>query len=222
MKSILLFLSFLFFFQTSYAGVKQVVCIGDSITEGYGIPVNKRKKFSFPAVLNKRLGDEYKVINLGHASRTLLSNNSFAWFKSYRYKQLMSVVPDIAIIMLGTNDSKLKFWKGNSKQFQADFEKLISVLKGLNSKVAIYVCLPLAAYDRSGKLSQSNEISGIRIRDEVIPTIKQVLNNHKEIRVIDTFTKTLNHSEFFSDGVHPNVSGAKYVADIIFESLSTN
>ena len=57
--------------DTAAAPAKKIVaCVGDSITYSHG--ASKRDATTYPAVLQKLLGDEWEVHNFGHNARTAL------------------------------------------------------------------------------------------------------------------------------------------------------
>ena len=196
---------------------KVVACVGDSITAGYGIPAKKRDTHSYPAVLGNLLGSKYKVVNLGASGRTLLREEDMAWVKTGRSKQLKNLKPDIFILMLGTNDSKKKHWI-HKDSFERDLEQFIADFKQINKSGKIYLCLPPPAFDKSGSLSDGDSISGVRIRKEIIPIIKEVAKKH-HLETIDIFSAMRSHPELFSDGVHPNEKGAAILAKIIQQKI---
>ena len=95
--------------------VKRILCFGDSLTWGFD-PAN-RTRFEedsrWPCVMQKILGDEYKVIEEGQNGRTIASDDPAEGEKNglkYIGPCLESHTPlDYVIIMLGSNDCKRKF-----------------------------------------------------------------------------------------------------------------
>ena len=69
MKNILLCL-FIVFSATIQAQKIKVACVGNSVTYGHGI--ENREKNSYPAQLQRMLGNEYEVANFGKSGATLL------------------------------------------------------------------------------------------------------------------------------------------------------
>lgn len=202
----------------SNATPKEVVCIGDSITEGYGIPEAQRKEYRYSKVLGDLLGKKYKVINLGHSARTMLTNVNLAWGQC-GFPELEKTNPYIAIIMLGTNDSKMENWKGNAKQFEKDTKDLINRIRKQNKRAKIFLCLPPPSFSgKTLKLSEGDGISGARIKAEVIPILKRVAAK-KRVKLIDVFTAMRKHPELLDDGVHPNIKGANFLAKFLYKQI---
>ena len=210
-------------FSALNAKPKEIVFIGDSITEGFGIPKDQRKEFRFPTVFGKLLEKDhpkkYKVINFGHCGRTMLTNVKDAW-STIGYKEIETTKPYMAIIMLGTNDTKIKNWKATpnqAEQYEKDLKELIKRLKKRNHSVKIYLCTPPPAFQR-GKLRDSDNISGIMVKEDIIPIVKKVAKKEK-LKIIDVFKKFLHKPELFADGIHPNIKGADSFAHFIYDSV---
>ena len=71
-----------------------VACCGDSITQGVGVADPARE--SYPAVLQKLLGDNYTVLNFGVGGRALLRKKD-----PYSIGNGLNSKPDIVIMALG-------------------------------------------------------------------------------------------------------------------------
>lgn len=94
------FSSWVFFlavlFANTYSSDKVILCLGDSLTEGYGIDPES----AYPALMQselKKQGYSYKVVNAGISGSTSASAaNRLAWFLKSK--------PEILILCLGAND----------------------------------------------------------------------------------------------------------------------
>lgn len=184
----------------------RVACIGNSITDGMGIDMRDLR--SYPANLQTLLGDGYLVKNFGVSARTLLNKGDYPYMKEQAWKDAQAFQPNVAIIKLGTNDSKVKNWKyGN--EFAHDLQQMIDSLRALPSKPAIYLCSPIpAAY-----------IWGMQdsvIVKEIIPILKKCAKKNK-LTFIDLHTEFSNADgkQVQSDGVHPTAEGATQIAKIL-------
>ena len=94
---------------------KRLLCFGDSNTYGY-IPTGGRydENTRWPMRMQRLLGEEYAVVEEGFNGRTcVLDDPVEGGFKSgvnYLPPCLMSHNPlDVIILMLGTNDTKVRF-----------------------------------------------------------------------------------------------------------------
>ena len=191
----------LLFCLTIFAQKVKVACIGNSIT--YGYTIENRDKDSYPAQLQALLGDGYDVQNYGNCGKTAQNDADDPYTKCSEYQQAKDFLPQIAVIKLGTNDSKPQNWVG-VERFIKDLEALAVEFENLPSKPKIIICLPAKAY----KVAWS-------IRDEVIqkqlPAIKKLAKKH-HWPIINLYKKTSGKPELFPDGIHPNAEGAGIIA----------
>ena len=94
---------------------KRIVCFGDSLTWGYDPDTRTRfpEESRWPMVLQKLLGEEYRVIEEGQNGRTIATDDPAEGEKNgiqYIIPCLESHKPlELLIIMLGSNDCKRKF-----------------------------------------------------------------------------------------------------------------
>ncbi|HBE97904.1 MAG TPA: hypothetical protein DDW68_12105, partial [Verrucomicrobiales bacterium] len=185
--------------------VLKVACVGDSITEGSGLK-NKVLE-SYPAQLGKILGERFEVGNFGHSGRTLLKDGDAPYWQSELLKKAWLFWPDIVVIKFGTNDSKSWNWK-YGKHFERDYTALIKTFSMLPSSPKIFLCRPVPAF--SGRFGISNEV----ISKEQIPMIDKIAAE-QGLEVIDLNEALRGKAEFFPDEIHPNVDGAKLMAEVV-------
>jgi lysophospholipase L1-like esterase len=209
-----LFINLLIFIGLNTYSQIKVACIGNSITYGYGLSSPSTQ--SYPSKLQDLLGNGYIVSNFGVSSRTMLKNGNKPYWIEAAYTQAKAINPDIVIIMLGTNDSKLNTnWTPYKNEFYDDYVDMINSFRTLTSQPEVYICLVPPAY------KEIWEISDITIKNEVNPKIKQVAID-EGISLIDMYNYMSNKSSMFlSDGIHPNSTGASEIAYYIFQILST-
>ncbi|MBO4667107.1 MAG: hypothetical protein J5666_03150 [Bacilli bacterium] len=87
-----------------------IACIGDSVTFGNGVyPFQKQK--SYPALLDKKVGSDYQVLNYGLSGRTLMDEGDHPYTKEKFYEISHNVKANIYTIMLGSNDSRSYNWQ---------------------------------------------------------------------------------------------------------------
>jgi len=200
----------------------RVACVGDSITYGSGI--KNRLVDGYPAVLGRLLGNGWKVRNFGVSGATLLKKADKPYFKQKAHADALVFAPDIVVIMLGTNDSKhrgdgsLDAGKAvDNWQYKADYvpdyEALIAEFRRVNPQVKIYVCLPTPCFP--GRWGINNQT----IHDEIIPLVRQVAQTDNA-QVIDLNKALAGKKNLFPDTVHPNVAGAKLMAETVYQSLT--
>ena len=212
--------------QTPKPGAIRVACIGNSITDGHGIEM--RTAYGYPAMLQKKLGEDYWVKNFGVSSRTLLNKGDFPYMKEVAWKDALDFKPDVVVIKLGTNDSKPQNWQYGS-EFRQDLEQMITTLcpslatpakKGKKAKAAvaevkprIILCTPVPAFKPSWEISDSV------ITNAIIPIQQEVAKKYG-LQVIDLHTLFAGAEDLLlDDGIHPNGKGADRMADIIAEQI---
>jgi lysophospholipase L1-like esterase len=210
-----------------------IACVGDSITAGMGLGRYCRRKglcHNFPELLQQKLGDGYKVWNLGVSGHTMQKNGDRPYWVSSAYSTLLNSNPDIVIIMLGTNDAKTKELGGpgnwandgqtGAAQYEDDYKAMIDSIKNLPSKPAIYIMIPPPAYAQHWGISK-------HVVNEVFPGLIPKINQENALPFppIDIFNAmggaSLSKSNLFGDGIHPNAAGYKILAATVYQALIT-
>lgn len=202
-----------------------VACVGNSITEGYGIWADKK----YPDHLQEMLGSGYTVSNFGVSSMTFAGekikggdNNSSYW-KTKKFKAALASNPDIVVIELGTNDSKYFtdkcIWEGAERynylygqceksQLYADYEALIDTFAHLPTNPEIYATLQPYSNNCDWGIMDTAIVSQIN------PIIKETAIK-KGVNVIDLHALFQTPAWFLDDSVHPNAAGAQELAKIV-------
>ena len=217
--------------QTPKADAIRVACIGNSITEGFGIDMCGA--YGYPAELQKLLGNDYWVKNFGVSSRTMLNKGDYPYMNELAWQDAQAFKPDVVLIKLGTNDSKPENWQYGA-EFRQDLEQMILTLRpdlaqpvGKKAKKAkkaknavpqpvkpqIYLCTPIPAFKPTWNISDKV------ITDEIIPIQQEVAQKYG-LQVIDLHTLYANDGDkMLKDGIHPDGKGAHRLAEIIANEL---
>lgn len=201
MRKIFLTLSLFALSFTASAQIR-VACIGNSITYGHGI--QDRANDTYPAQLQKLLGSDFEVVNFGVSGTTAQKEGDYPWITTKEYKAAKEFQPQIAVIKLGTNDSKPQNWVG-SERFIANLEAVAEEFEQLDSHPRIIVALPAKAYEVRWNINDSIICHG------ELPAIKKMAKKH-HWPIINLYKSTNNMKENFPDGIHPNVAGAGIIA----------
>lgn len=206
MKKIFLFL-FLLAGTISLQAQIKVACVGNSITFGSGLGDS-----TYPAHLQRLMGNGYEVRNYGIGARTLLKKGDHPYWIEKKFTEAKDWQPDIVIIKLGTNDSKPHNWDANKGDFIPDYEAFIAEWKHLASNPKIYICYPVPVF---------KDNFGIRasvVKGEIIPAIKKIAKAEK-VKVIDLYKPLTGHGNLFKDGIHPNKLGAVLIAEAVKKKI---
>ncbi|MCD7834549.1 MAG: GDSL-type esterase/lipase family protein [Lachnospiraceae bacterium] len=193
---------------------KHIACIGDSITFGAGVMAH-RNRDSYPAMLQKTVGEEYQVLNYGLSGRTLMANGDVPYTREKHYLETFRTKMDYYICMLGTNDSKPYNW--NEEDYQKEMTEFLSKYKIFNPNGRVVVMIPPCTFPVKGK-----EEIAYDIQNDVILQEKEILQeivNTLDIQMIDLYTYTKDYPEWFPDGVHPNAVGNRNIAEYIAKEI---
>ncbi len=194
------------------ADLPVVACIGASITEGAG--AGNFYTESYPAQLQNSLDGTYNVINFGNSGKTVRPDLPEAWLNQNQWTGVRAIVPDMAIINMGTNDSKTSNDPVcTHDSFKADYENLIDKLLEVNPDMKIYVCTVPYAYTGIWDINNDN------IRNIIAPVQREIAKE-RGLTLIDLYEYSQNKSLLFGDGVHPNTTGYAMFVEIIEKVLA--
>ena len=206
---------------SSALATTNVACVGNSITEGYGIWSEKK----YPDHLQEMLGSDYAITNFGVSSMTFAGatiksgdNNSSYW-KTEKFKAALASSPNIVVIELGTNDSKyfMESAGGNynylygqceKSQLYADYEALIDTFAHLPTNPEIYATLQPYSNNVGWAIMDT------AIVNQINPIIKETATK-KGVNIIDLHALFQTPAWFLDDSVHPNAKGAQELAKIV-------
>ncbi len=197
-------------FRAPQADAIRVACIGNSITDGFGIMNSDAK--GYPALLQNKLGDGYEVKNFGVSSRTMMNKGDIPYMKELAWQDAQAFNPDIVIIKLGTNDSKAHNWQLGAEEYRQSYQAMIDTLKSLPARPKIYLCSPIPAFKSTWTISDSIIVHG------EIPVIQKLVKKNK-CQYIDLHALYTYKDQMLRDGIHPDAKGAARMAEIIYEAL---
>jgi acyl-CoA thioesterase I len=204
------------------SGPVRVACVGDSIT--YGAGLTNRDEESYPAWLGRWMGPGYEVRNFGRSGATLLRAGDLPYVKQPQHDEALAFKPDIAVIMLGTNDSKhhggglppndnvAQNWLLKA-DYVPDYEALIAEFRAANPGVKVYVCYPPPCFPGRWGIDDNT------IHHEVNPLVHKVARN-SHAKLIDLYKPFTGKADLFPDTVHPNAAGAKIMAAEVYHALT--
>ena len=190
----------------------RVACIGDSITWGFTL-LNPWKQ-SYPALLQEMLGKDYEVRNFGYNDASARFDADTPYVTKRVYRESLAWNPDIVLLMLGTNDTKKRNW--DPEIFRRDYRRIVESYQELSSNPRIVLIAPIRIF-----LLQGLHLLGLypeTMEEGVRPAIREIAADMglELIDLKDLFTD----SSYCMDGVHPQKTGARMLAEAIYSGVS--
>lgn len=189
--------------------VIQVACLGDSITEGKGAG----KHACWVKLVGNALRDRWKLTNYGAGKAGVLKKGGQPYSKQNELKDALKSKPDVAVIALGTHDSKPENWK-HKEDFLADYTALIAEIRNASPQARILCCLPPPAFPGNWGINDAT------IKNEIIPLIRQVAKENN-CELVDLYTPLIGLDALAPDRVHPNAKGHLLLAAVIYRALTS-
>ncbi|HUK84725.1 MAG TPA: GDSL-type esterase/lipase family protein [Candidatus Acidoferrum sp.] len=179
----------------------RVACVGDSITQASG----------YPAKLQLLLGTDYFVGNFGVSGSTVSLNSTRPYMNQTAFQKAENFKPNVVVIMLGTNDARTDLSQYN-KTFEATYDQLVSSFQNLESNPQIFVV------DSPPIFTNNPDYNNTYLVNNVIPQIDNVANN-LSLPAVDIYDAFTNHSDYFMDGIHPNIEGTALIASEVDNAI---
>lgn len=205
------------------ADILRVACLGDSITAGARVDEQNE---SYPAQLQKLLGDAYEVRNFGIGGATLIQAGSPNIWKILDSVQQFQ--PHIVVVALGTNDTvagSRRNWE-RIASFDDDYAELIERLAALPTQPQIVICTPTAMVLETPGLSDSRKADLAERKprlQELCQRIRQLTKVHasRNVTLLELNDVLQNQPHLLSvgDGVHPNAEGYLAIARAVAEHI---
>lgn len=189
----------------------RITCVGASDVSSptpYGTP-------NWPDYIAPMLGYEYTITNCGASGTTMIQGGNAPYWNTAQYTNGLNSAPDIVIIMLGSNDSKPYNWIYQTN-YAPDYEQLLSEYRNLPSHPRIYLNTLLTVYGPG-----NYDITDPIVTGQLCPIIRQIAFD-EHLPVIDVNGATKNMPQNFPDNVHPDIAGAKVVAQTVFNGLMSH
>jgi lysophospholipase L1-like esterase len=171
-------------------GMKRLIVLGDSFTEGDGASPNH----NFPFLLEKRLVDKEKmkweVFNGGACG-----NDVFYCFRFYETKVLLTYDHDLVLVVINNSDIDDYYFRGGMERFYPD--------SSTHFKKAPWF-EPLFHYSHLGRLlgrTMVNEYTLLNKSEQKELTTRAI---HDMAQILNEFNRlALNHNKKFMVVIHP-------------------
>jgi GAF domain-containing protein len=191
-----------------------IACLGDSITYGHGVSAT-RTKDAWTFVLQKMLGDRAEVLNFGINGASASEGCPESYRRTGLLDRALSSGAGTFILMLGSNDTKDRIW--NAQGYKMGLRGIISDILRLQRDGSdlpkLFLMLPPAMF----ALEDGQTAYGVRadlLVNEVIPIINRLAQDYC-LPVIDLYSVTKDHPEYYLEGVHPNAAGNLAIAKAV-------
>ena len=202
--------------------VLKIACIGDSITQGTGVQDFARD--SYPAYLQRLLGDKYLVGNFGKGgSYTLAADNKYNAKKdkpelSYKntdqYKDSIKFEPDVVVIMLGTNDMSSMSCVEAAAEFKKALAALAKEYETLPSVKKVYLMSNIFVPTSSTGVQLSNGYMAELVKETAAEVGCGFIDMWK---ISKPFINVYMH--YTGDRLHPRAEGYAEMAKIVAAGL---
>ena len=182
--------------------ILKLVCIGDSLTEGYGIQQNTE----WPHLLKRH----FPTVNAG------ISGDTTAGMLSRFHPMVIDEKPSHVIIMGGTNDCS----------FNLPIDTIISNVMAMTKLARHHGIVSIIGLPTKCFLDLDNDFNDLFIsyrsfveRLESFRHKMKLMAEIKDLMVID-FAVGLSSVDYLQDGVHPNEKGHKIMYDNVLKVLT--
>ena len=185
-----------------------VACVGNSITEGYGIDWGEKK---YPDHLQELMQPGDSAANFGTSGKMFYKESGESYWVQGKIKEALAFPADIVVIELGTNDSKFfyyTYYNVTVDMLKPSYEDLLDTFAHLPTHPEIYATLQPYSNNESWGIMDSTIVKYIN------PLIKETAVK-KGVNIIDLHTLFQTPAWFLADSVHPNPTGAQELAKIV-------
>ena len=181
----------------SYAsGLKTILFLGDSLTEGYGI----QKKYAYPEKIKSILKNkaiESKILNGGVSGSTTASGKS-------RLRWFLKAKPEVMVLALGANDGLRGIKVSESKK---NLLEIIELAQKNNIKILLCGMQVPPNYGKSYADDFQKMFKDLakKYKLEFMPFLLKDIAGEKKLNI--------------EDGVHPNEKGHQVLAENLVSYL---
>lgn len=191
----------------------KVACVGNSITFGTGI--DKPKVNSYPAQLQRLLGDDYEVGRFGKPGATLLYRAFRPYVVQEEFKQAMAFAADVVVMHLGINDTDPRAWPNYRDEFVSNYLALMDSFRVANPKCRFLVAQMTPLSHRHYRFE-----SGTRDWHEEIQQAIRIIAQKSGALLIDFHAPLYPNPHMLPDAIHPNAEGAGLMAQTVYGALT--
>ena len=191
----------------------RVACVGNSVT--YGYLLGDREHDSYPAQLQRMLGDGFEVGNFGHSGSTLLNHGHRPYTKVDEYAQALEFAADWVVIHLGLNDTDPRNWPNYNDEFIGDYLALIESFRRANPACRIWICRMTPIFHGHRRF-KSGTRDWFWQEQQAIERVAEIAGTW----LIDLHEALYCRPDLFGDALHPDADGAAILAQTVYGALT--
>ena len=190
------------------ARILKVACIGDQVMLNEKLDSMNR----YPVQLQRLLGNDYYVRTFALEQATVLKNTDNPFLKDTLFQQTIDFQPDIIIINLGINDTKMANWWNYGEAFLEDYLEMVDTFQALSSAPKVLVCRPTKPFDIVDGINDST------LNAAVLPYIDSVAA-WRNIEKIDLYTTSSYRKDLFKEYLFPDKTASRIIAEMIVDAI---
>ena len=202
--------------------MKKILCFGDSNTFGY-IPESAKRydeNTRWTALLNKKLGSNYTVIEGGYNNRNgftdSIDGEFFTGYKILPQYLKDNIDIDIVILWIGINDIQ-KFYNPTFDDIRTGLDSMIKTLKLSVNDIIVVSPPEISENILKGHFSyQFDETSVEKFKH--LPELYKDVSDKNNVHFIN-INQYIKVSEF--DGLHYSKESHSIIADILYKYIKT-
>ena len=191
----------------------KVACVGNSVTFGFGI--DEREVNSYPAQLQRLLGDGYEVRNFGRSGATLSRHGHRPYHLTEEYQQALAFAADKVVIHLGLNDTDPRNWPNYRDQFVSDYHTLIAAFREANPSCEIWICRMTPIFHGHSRFKSGTRDWFWQIQQKI-----EAVAASAHTGLIDFHPLLYPRPDLMPDNLHPTAEGAGLLAQAVYGHLT--
>lgn len=196
--------------QSENQPILKVAIIGDQMA--LGEKMDDAATDAYPVQLQTLLGENYILKTFAVNNATVLRKGNQPIWEDTLFQAAQNFQPDIVIIHLGWNDTKIKNWWKHGDEFIIDYREMIDTFAILNSKPKVMLCRPTRIFDIVNGMNDSTLTVG------VLPNIDSI-GVQKNLEVINLYRILENRGDLFKHGVYPTKLSCRIMAETIYDAI---
>lgn len=216
----------------------KVVCLGDSVTEGFGL----KPEEAYPRLLSEFLGEQYTVVNAGVTAHCVINETApdgrvmgLPYTRTETYRRGLQEKADIYVIMLGTNDAQDGLADDGSfvdpysnmislvdACFDRHYQGILDAVKKASPQGVVYMVRPVPVLRCIWPKHRQKYL------DIVLRHLDGLAAANPEVRLIDMQKVFRDQGEewlqnnYQQDGLHPGPAGARLIARTVADAILTD